>query len=124
MTTETTKKGYVISVTNFDGDPDRVAVPLVLANSALAMGEEVLLWVTLEAVKLAKKGEADKLQPKSFPSITSLLESFREAGGTIGVCPPCAKTHGVTDGDLIPNASFMGGAALIERSNGRHSAWF
>lgn len=115
---------YVFSITHFDNDPDRVAVPLALANNALAMGSDVLVWLTLEAVQLAKKGGSDGLQPKSFPAISELLENFKSAGGKIGVCPPCAKTHGVTEEYLVENASWMGAAAVLEQSQNRQSAWF
>ena len=124
MSNETNKQGFVFSITNFDNDPDRVAVPLVLANNALAMGNEVLIWVTLEAVQLAKQGATDGLQPKSFPAISELLETFQDNGGKIGVCPPCAKTHNVTEIDLVDNASWMGAAAILEQSQGRQAAWF
>jgi len=124
MGTTTDKQGYVFSITNFDNDPDRVAVPLVLANNALAMGQDVLIWVTLEAVLLAKHGATKGLQPKSFPAIEELLQTFKESGGKIGVCPPCAITHGVTENDLVENAVWMGAAAVLEQSQNRQSAWF
>lgn len=124
MSNQSQNKGYVFSITHFDNDPDRVAVPLVLANNALAMGNEVLIWVTLEAVQLAKRGGGAGLQPKSFPAISELLENFHNNGGKIGVCPPCAKTHGVTDDDLVENATWMGAAAILEQSRGREAAWF
>ena len=43
-----------------------------------------------------------------------LLDAFIDNGGRIGVCPPCAKTAGIGDADLVANAEWMGGAALIE----------
>ena len=124
MSQQATNKGYVISITHFDNDPDRVAVPLTLANNALAMGNNVVIWLTLEAVKLAKKGGAEGLQPKSFPAVTELLENFISAGGQIGVCPPCAKTYGISDEDFVENASWMGAAAVLEQSQNRQAAWF
>jgi len=124
MSQQATNKGYVISITHFDNDPDRVAVPLALANNALAMGNNVVIWLTLEAVKLAKKGGAEGLQPKSFPAVTELLENFISAGGQIGVCPPCAKTYGISDEDFVENASWMGAAAVLEQSQNRQAAWF
>lgn len=120
----TEKKGYVFSITNFDKDPDRVAVPLTLANNALAMGEDVLIWVTLEAVNLAKKDGSVGLLPKSFPAISDLLETFENSGGRIGVCPPCAKTHGVDDNNLVTNAQWMGAAAFLTESQSCQTAWF
>lgn len=109
---------YLFTVTHFDDDPDRVATPLVLANNALASGGDVLVWLSLEGVQLAKNGAATGLQPKSFPPIADLLATFGESGGRLGVCPPCAKTHGVTADTLLPNAQFMGGAAVIGEAEG------
>jgi predicted peroxiredoxin len=96
MTTSQNK--YLFTVTHFDGDPDRVATPLVLANNALAAGGDVLIWATLQGVMLAKEGASVGLIPKSFPPVAELLKAYKENGGRIGVCPPCAKTHGVTHG--------------------------
>ena len=63
---------------------------------SLKVRGDVLSWASLEGVKLAKQGAATGLIPKSFPSVAELLKTFSENGGRIGVCPPCAKTHGVT----------------------------
>ena len=111
-------KGYLITVTCFD-DADRVATALVLANNALAAGGDALVWTALEGVKLGKKDAVAGLVPKSFPPVAELLKTFTEAGGRIGVCPPCAKTHGVTQENLVANAEFMGGAAVIGAADNR-----
>ena len=115
---------YLFTVTHFDGDPDRVATPLVLANNALAAGGDVLVWTSLEGVQLAKEGAADGLIPKSFPPVAELLKAFNENGGRIGVCPPCAKTHGVTQENMLANAEFMGGAAVIGAAQDRQTFSF
>jgi predicted peroxiredoxin len=118
MTSQQNK--YLFTVTHFDGDPDRVAAPLVLANSALAAGGDVLLWLTVEGANLGKKGAADELIAKSFPPVAQLLDSFIENGGRIGVCPPCGKTHGVTNDNIIANAEWLGAAAVLAASQERH----
>lgn len=118
------RKRYLFAVTHFDGDADRVATPLVLANNALAAGGDVLVWVSLEGVKLARKDASGKLIPKSFPPVAELLRTFAENGGKIGVCPPCAKTHGVTQENMVANAEFMGGAAFIGAADDRKTFSF
>ena len=122
MTSKQSK--YLFTVTHFDGDPDRVATPLVLANNALAAGGDVLVWTSLEGVQLAKEGAAVGLIPKSFPPVAELLKTFNENGGRIGVCPPCAKTHGVTQENMLANAEFMGGAAVIGAAQDRQTFSF
>lgn len=122
MSTE--KPKYLFTVTTFDADPDRVATPLVLANSALATGADVLLWLSLEGVNLGRKGAADRLVPRSFPPVSDLLKSFAEHGGRIGLCPPCAKTHGVTDDNRVQNSEWMGAAAVLAAGQGRQAFSF
>lgn len=117
------KRSYLIIVTHFD-DADRVATPLVLANNALAAGGDVLVWTSLEGVKLAKKDAAAGLLPKSFPPVAELLKNFIDGGGRLGVCPPCAKTHGITQENLVANAEFMGGAAVISAAENRQTFSF
>jgi len=117
-------KGCVITLTKFGKDADEVAVPLVLANTAQVSGEEVLLWLTMEGVKLVKPGEAETLKPISFSPVTELMKEFVGNGGRIGVCPPCAKTHGVTKENMIANSEFMGAAALLSQSKGCRSFFF
>jgi predicted peroxiredoxin len=118
------KMQYLFTVTHFDNDPDRVATPLVLANNALAAGGDVIVWTSLEGVKLAKKDAAAGLIPKSFPPVAELLKTFTDNGGRIGVCPPCAKTHGVTQDNMLANAEFMGGAAVIGAAQNRQTFCF
>ena len=91
----------------------------MLGNSALAFGHDVVIWLTLEGVNLAKSGAADAIIPKGFPSVKELLEAFIEGGGRIGVCPPCGEVHNVTDDIMINQAEWMGAAAMVEVAQGR-----
>lgn len=116
---------FLFALTHFDDDPDRAAVPLVLACNALASGaEDVILWTTAQGVNIAKKGAAAKVPNISFPPLHELLETFLESGGQLGVCPPCAKTHGVTEETKVDGATWIGGAALIEVMKDRETSWF
>ena len=110
---------YMFTLTSFWQDPDRVALPLVLGNSALALDHDVVIWLTLEGVNLAKSGFADTIIPKGFPPVKELLAAFIEGGGRIGVCPPCGKVHGVTDDIMIDQAEWMGAAAMVETAQDR-----
>lgn len=115
---------YLFTVSHFESDPDRVATPLVLANNALAAGGDVLLWLTVEGANLGRRGAADGLIPKSFPPVADLLKTFAENGGKIGVCPPCGKTHGVTSENMLPNAEWMGAAAVLGAAQERQAFSF
>ena len=122
MTRNTQK--YLFTITHFDADADRVATPLVLANSALAGGADVLLWLTVDGANLGRRGAAQGLKPKSFPPVAELLQAFVENGGRIGVCPPCGKTHGVTDDNLLASAQWMGAVAVLAEAQQRQAFSF
>ena len=47
---------YLFTVTHYDDDAERVATPLALANKALAAGGDVLLWLSVNGMELARKG--------------------------------------------------------------------
>jgi len=115
-----TQQKYLFSITHFsEQDADRVATPLVLANSALALGADVMIWLTVDGAQLGRKGAADGLMPKSFPPVADLLKSFIAGGGQIGVCPPCGKTHGVTDENMVDNGKWIGAAAMLAAAQER-----
>ena len=122
----TTKNdNYLFTVTTFTNeDADRVATPLVLANSALANGKDVLIWLTMEGVELAKKGAAKTLTPKSFAPVSELLDTYIENGGRIGICPLCAQTHGLSDENKIDRAELMGAVAMLDETSGRQTFSF
>lgn len=63
MSSNIKSENYLFTLTAFDQEGDRVATPLVLANSALANDKDVLLWLTMEGVELAKKGAAETRKP-------------------------------------------------------------
>lgn len=118
------RNGYLFVITKFDREPDLAAAPLVVANNALAAGADVLVWLTHDGVELAKKGQAERVQPQSFPNLGELLGNYTAAGGKIGVCPPCAKTRGLTDENLRASATWMGAQALLAEMQGRQTLSF
>lgn len=123
MSTQTNSTaGHLYIVSNFsDNDPDRVATPLVLANCALAADSDVVIWLTMDGVELAREGAAQSLPTRSFAPVSDLLDSFIDNGGRIGICPPCGQSHDLTEEDFVGNAEWIGGAALIELAKDRQT---
>ena len=123
MTTD--NDNYLFTITTFtNNDADRVATPPVLANSALANGKDVLIWLTMDGVELVKKGAAETLIPKSLAPVSELLDNHIDNGGRIGICPPCAQTHGVSDENIIDSAELMGAVAMLDEASGRQTFSF
>lgn len=103
-----------VSITNAKNDTDRATVGFVVANAAVGSDQETMVFLSTEGVRLAVKGYADDVHEDGFAPLAELISSFVAGGGTILVCSPCAKKREITEDDLIPGATIVGGAKLVE----------
>jgi predicted peroxiredoxin len=104
----------LINLTTAQDHPDKTTVAFVVANAGVAAEQEVVIFLSVEAVHLAVSGAADAIAVAGFKPLRELLASFVEAGGKLWVCPPCFNARGLEKDALVPGASFAGGAAVVE----------
>lgn len=103
-----------VSITNAKNDLDRATLGFVVANAAVASGQETLVFLSSEGVRLAARGYADGLQEPGFAPVKDLMESYVKAGGAIFVCSPCVKKRALEAQPLVDGATVVGGAKLVE----------
>jgi predicted peroxiredoxin len=96
-------------------EPEKLLMPFIVANTALAMDIPVTMFFMASAVELAVKGKAEQI-PKleSMPELPSLLKSIIELGADIQLCGPCSNHRGITPDQLIENAVIGGAAGLVD----------
>ena len=113
MTTEPTEKILYIG-TKAGEDPEKAAMPFVMANAALAMDMEATVCLQGNGVYLAQKGYTDTMMPPGgFPPLKKLVSEFIELGGKLLVCVPCIKLRNIDEGrDLIQGARTTAAGAL------------
>ena len=112
MTEQTEKILYFC--TKAGDDPEKAAMPFVMANAALAMDIEATVCLQGNGVYLAHKGYTDKmLPPGGFPPLKKLISDFVELGGKLLVCVPCIKERNIDEAtDLIEGAQTTAAGAL------------
>ena len=95
-------------------NPEKAAMPFVMANAALAMDMEAVVVLQGNGVYLAQKGYADKMTtPGGFPPVAQLLNDFMELGGRLLVCVPCIKERHIDEAaDLVEGAQTTAAGAL------------
>jgi uncharacterized protein involved in oxidation of intracellular sulfur len=95
-------------------NPEKAAIPFVMANAALAMDVQANVCLQGNGVYLALKGYTETMvSPGGFPPMTKLIHDFIELGGKLLVCAPCIKErHMDEDKDLIDGAAITAGGAL------------
>lgn len=104
----------LINLTTAKDNPDKTVVAFVVANAGIAAGQEVTIFLSVEAVRLVIAGYADDITSEGFKPLKELLASFTTEGGKLWVCPPCFNARGLDKDKMIPGASFAGGAPVVE----------
>lgn len=105
---------FCVSITHAKDNTDKATVGFVVANAAVGSGKETLVFLSVEAVRLAQKGYANDMHEEGFGPLRELMENFAKAGGTMYVCSPCFKKRKLDENNLVAGASIVGGAKLVE----------
>ncbi|WP_134701184.1 DsrE family protein [Ammoniphilus sp. YIM 78166] len=103
-----------VSITSGKNNTDKATVGFVVANAAVASGQETVIFLNVEGAYLASEGYANDIHEEGFAPLQQLISQFIEAGGTIWVCSPCYKKRGLEENQLINGATIVGGAKLVE----------
>lgn len=113
MTEEKVEK-ILYFATHAGDNPEKAAMPFVMANAALAMDMEAVVCLQGDGVYLAQKGYAEKMtRPGGFPPLTKLISEFLELGGRLLVCVPCIKERNIDEAaDLVPGSQTTAAGAL------------
>lgn len=105
---------FCVSLTCAKDNSDKATVAFVVANAAAASEKETLIFLSTEGVRLASPGYADGIHEEGFAPLKELMANFVSAGGKIFVCSPCFKKRGLDETKLVPGATIVGGAKLVE----------
>lgn len=104
----------LINLTTAKDNPDKTVVAFVVANAGIAAGQEVVIFLNIEAVHLAIRDYADDITSEGFQPLKELLASFMQNGGKLWVCPPCFNARQLNKDEMIDGATFAGGAPVVE----------
>lgn len=109
MKTETNSpQKFLINCTHGANNIEQATVSFVLALSASMHNAETAVFATSEAADLCVKGGADELNAEGYEPIANLMDDFVENGGSIWLCPVCAKARGISDTDLRAGVEIAG----------------
>ena len=106
------KTKVVINLSTGHEDTEQVTLAFLIGESALRAGNDVIMFLTKEAVRLAQPGEAATIEVAGMPPVERLLEQYTEAGGKMFVCPICVNVRKMEDKALVECATIAGGTQL------------
>lgn len=96
-------------------DDERSSVAWSIANAGIATDFEVTVFLVASGVDWVRKGAADAphLNPAD-PPMKELIDNVMSSGGSVLVCPPCAKVRGYSEDDLVEGVTVAGAPAMLE----------
>lgn len=98
----------LITLTAHERDANNVTIALTVGLKAIEQGKDVVLLLLSDAVNLAQKGYADRIDiGDPFKPAAALLASFFEKGGRVAVCNACMKHNNVSADSLYPQAEVV-----------------
>jgi len=108
------RQKFLINCSNGADNVERATVSFVMALSAATNNAETAVFATSDAANLCVKGGTDNLVAPGYEPLSGLVEEFIDNGGTIWLCPVCAKAKGITAEDLIPGVELAGVPRTME----------
>jgi predicted peroxiredoxin len=105
----------LITLTQHERDSNNVTIAFTMGLKAAQKGHDVTLILLSDAVHLASKGYADKIDiGKPFEPISKLLPAFLEAGGKLKVCSACMIHNGLNKDNLVEDAEIIDADYVVD----------
>jgi predicted peroxiredoxin len=95
-------------------DSERVTVAFLVAGAALQRGDEVLVFLTKEAVRLAQPGHAVGVACDGCPPLERIFQQFADGGGQLMACPFCVSARRLDADAFVAHATVGGATPMFE----------
>lgn len=109
-----TNRELVVLMTR-GADHELSSVGFTIACGGITAGLKVCAFLTSSAVDLVRKRAADTTHVPPLDPLKALITDFMARGGIVIACPPCVKSRGYTQEDLIDGVTIAGASAIHER---------
>lgn len=115
----------IFNCTHGKEDPERATLPFLAANIAATAGRKVAVVCTIDAAWLGTAGGTDGVHAEGLPPLAQIFGELVESGGEVWLCNACTKPRGITEEHLVPGASIVGAARVVEElANGAKAMSF
>lgn len=108
-------KVVVNLATGIEENAERVMMAFFVTESALAEGKRVLMFLSLDAVRIGVPGHIkDVISCEGCPTLDKLYNQVTRAGAEIYACPICLNAREIDRETLLPAVRPAGTAKMME----------
>ena len=108
--------GKVAMVCN-GNEPKNLYPAFILGSSAIASGDDLILFFTPGAAPALKKGELEKIKSKGMPDMADLVEGITALGGRILLCELAFEAKDMKKEDLREGVEVVGATTFMAEIN-------
>ena len=115
---------FILYVQTSDA-PERQYSPLVLAQTAKAMGIDAKVYYLGMGLKMMKPGVAEEIKIGTFPTLKEMLDKTLEMGIQILVCEASKQMLGWENVELMEGVKIVGAGTLNDLAlDASATMWF
>ncbi|EKQ55618.1 MAG: putative peroxiredoxin [Methanobacterium sp. Maddingley MBC34] len=112
-TTSVNRDKVLVVQSNGIGNAERAYATFIFAKAALSMGKNVSIFLLMDGVSIAPKGNAATVKHPAFDRLDHLMTEAIDAGATIYVCELSANFRGIKQKDLEKGCKLAGAATYV-----------
>ena len=108
------KKKLLYVQTSGINTPQRLYSPFILAQTAIAMDIEPVLYFLGEGITVVIKGNAEKIKMGNFPTLKEVMDKTAEMGIKMLICQQSMQIFGqnLKPEDFVDYSKIVGAATL------------
>jgi predicted peroxiredoxin len=103
----------LVAITVNGAEPKNLYPPFIIGASAIASGEDVILFFTPGAAPALKKGVLEKIKGKGLPDMADLVEGFTAMDGKIYMCELAFEAKDMKKEELREGVTIVGATTFV-----------
>ncbi len=98
-------------------EPKNLYPTFILGSSAVASGDEVVLFFTPGAAPALRKGELEKIKSKGMPDMKELVEGLHSLGGRMLLCELALEAKDMKKEEFRDGIEIVGATSFMADIN-------
>ena len=101
-------------------EPKNLYPAFILGSSAVALGDDLIIFITPGAAPALKKGELEKIKAKGYPDMAELVEGVTALGGRLLLCELAFEAKDMTKDEIRDDVEVVGATTFMAEINDAH----
>jgi predicted peroxiredoxin len=94
-------------------EPKNLYPAFILGSSAVASGDDLIIFFTPGAAPALKKGELEKIKSKGMPDMADLVEGAMALGARILLCELAFEAKDMTEDEIREDVEVVGATTFM-----------